>query len=309
MSELILYCKDVPVYSITEQKVYNSALLPGIMQFCADDKMFNMWKRARYSCNSNAYSRGYQGVQFGQGKRSRVDLVTHSFSLSDCYWIKSNDETVTFDELTPYKNAFWFDKDKPYNGEAVPTLYTNGFLSKKWLSKDVLMKLSNDAEYECIRILNCFLPCRFPCERLEGYDATTKQLRVRNFTDLGVFFESADMTGMLDPDNFTLQDEIKMVGIATAVVDAVFGNGDRHAGNFGMLRSTDTGAYLRPAPLFDFDHALDVKSVGNDILMQDGITAGAINPDLTKYLCMGIDKFTTFPIFKARADYLLAHCN
>ena len=41
------------------------------------------------------------------------------------------------------------------------------------------------------------------------------------------------------------------------IIDAVIGNGDRHAGNFGWLRNTDTGEYVSMAPLYDFDHALD----------------------------------------------------
>lgn len=35
------------------------------------------------------------------------------------------------------------------------------------------------------------------------------------------------------------------------IIDAVIGNGDRHAGNFGWLRNTDTGEYVSMAPLYD----------------------------------------------------------
>ena len=40
------------------------------------------------------------------------------------------------------------------------------------------------------------------------------------------------------------------------VIDAIVGNGDRHAGNFAWLRDTDTGQYVCMSPLYDFDHEL-----------------------------------------------------
>ncbi len=54
------------------------------------------------------------------------------------------------------------------------------------------------------------------------------------------------------------------------IIDAITGNGDRHAGNFGWLRDTNTGAYISMAPLYDFDHALDSKSQ-SDRLITDTI--------------------------------------
>ena len=40
------------------------------------------------------------------------------------------------------------------------------------------------------------------------------------------------------------------------LIDAVVGNTDRHLLNMAWLRSSTTGEYLRPTPLFDFDCAL-----------------------------------------------------
>lgn len=54
------------------------------------------------------------------------------------------------------------------------------------------------------------------------------------------------------------------------IIDAIIGNGDRHAGNFGWLRNADTGEYVSMAPLYDFDHALD-STLESDRLLMDAV--------------------------------------
>ena len=54
------------------------------------------------------------------------------------------------------------------------------------------------------------------------------------------------------------------------IIDAIIGNGDRHAGNFGWMRDADTGAYMGMAPLYDFDHALD-STLESDRLLTDAV--------------------------------------
>ena len=64
--------------------------------------------------------------------------------------------------------------------------------------------------------------------------------------------EQADQSGRLDPDDFDEQTIIDLFGKGGAqmlIIDAIIGNGDRHAGNFGWMRDADTGAYVGMAPL------------------------------------------------------------
>ena len=65
------------------------------------------------------------------------------------------------------------------------------------------------------------------------------------------------------------------------VIDAIIGNGDRHAGNFGYLRDSDSGAYLGMAPLYDFDHALDATGT-NDRLLKSLLEIDEIYRDEVK---------------------------
>lgn len=90
------------------------------------------------------------------------------------------------------------------------------------------------------------------------------------------------------------------------IIDAIIGNGDRHAGNFGWLRSSDTGEYISPAPLYDFDHALDSMSV-IDRLIRDAVEVirkyGFIHEAIR--ICKIVSSINTVQIFKLRASEAL----
>ena len=97
---------------------------------------------------------------------------------------------------------------------------------------------------------------------------------VKNFTNSDIMFEQAIVSGnVFRSDNWDDDDivnEFGLDGFKMLLVDAVFANGDRHAGNFGYLRDANTGDYLGMAPLFDWDHALDATGT-NDILTRDAV--------------------------------------
>lgn len=90
------------------------------------------------------------------------------------------------------------------------------------------------------------------------------------------------------------------------IIDAIIGNGDRHAGNFGWLRDTDTGAYVCMAPLYDFDHALYSKST-SDLLIQDAVQSCNTKEFIGEVLriCKIVINSNTIDIFKTRANTML----
>ena len=49
------------------------------------------------------------------------------------------------------------------------------------------------------------------------------------------------------------------------IYDALICNKDRHLGNFGYLTDNNTGAYLRPAPIFDNGFSLLYGAAKNDM--------------------------------------------
>lgn len=266
----ILMCKDKKVYNIETGEVYNENLLPGCMLKNPCNETFNYWIRLRYSSNSNMISRNLKGSMFGQGKRSRINKQTRALSLSDCYWIKDDYENTKFLDVTPYSNVFWKGKDE-YNGESVPTLYVGGYLTKEWATKELLYKHTKKAELE-LECINLCILCGISVEY--GFLKDKNIIAVCNITDEDVMLEQADQSGKIDPEDFNEYDIIKLFsidGLRMLVVDAVIGNCDRHSGNFGFLRDSNSGEYLRMAPLYDFDHALDSNKL-NDYIITDLVT-------------------------------------
>jgi len=89
------------------------------------------------------------------------------------------------------------------------------------------------------------------------------------------------------------------------VVDSIPGNGDRHAGNFGWLRDTETEKYLDMAPLYDFDHALDSESAV-DRMITDAAEAASGYKDEAVRICRTVANADNVrEIFRVRADSML----
>lgn len=61
----------------------------------------------------------------------RINRETRALSFSDCYWTKAEDDSICFEEISPYYKPFW-DGNEEFTGQAAPTLYVGGALSKEW---------------------------------------------------------------------------------------------------------------------------------------------------------------------------------
>lgn len=116
---------------------------------------------------------------------------------------------------------------------------------------------------------------------------------------------------LIDPDDFDSQDIIKHFGLEgyqMILLDAIIGNGDRHEGNFGWLRDTDTSDYVCMAPLYDFDHALDATG-DKDILIREAVTLAKSNKvfyNAALKLAGSTLKLNTHKVFIARASSILS---
>ena len=87
------------------------------------------------------------------------------------------------------------------------------------------------------------------------------------------------------------------------IIDPIIGNGDRHAGDFGWIRNTDTGEYVCMAPLYDFDHALD-STVESDRLLTDAVKFCMPYEDEMVRIA-GIAQGSENEVFKKRAQSIL----
>jgi len=315
-SDHILMCKDKKVYDLDSEQVYNYELLPGKMKGNPCRDTFRQWLKARYSSGTNSMARKLKGVSFGQGNQVLIDITTYALSLNDCYWLREVGSNKYFDEVTPYLNEFVQEDLKVYSS-SIPTLYTPGYLNKRWISWDKLIKFNDTdllkIELECLKMCKGF--------GLIDYDSYLTDLDnklgliVENFTNEYRMLETAEMSGRFDEDFDSLEIINKMgeQGIYMIIFDAIVGNGDRHWGNFGYMRDTTTGEYLCTAPLYDFDHALDAKGTEDRLTKEAVDIINNINIESVKTkcreLCLYVVEHTTNEIFTRRANYVLDNSN
>lgn len=300
---VILMCRDVPMYNISTDKVLNTQLLPGYMRVMSNNpNKFKHWIKLRYSSNTNNIAQSIREKVFNKKNRATIDIETHALSLSDSYWIKQDTDRLKFEQISPYYNDFWKGTGY-YFGQSIPTLYTPGYLNKYWVDSKTLCKIGQETliEVECAKL--CKL-CNIPVNNITQRDQNS--VLIENITSPKYMLEQADQSGLIDPDDFDNDDIIKQFGLSglqMILIDAIIGNGDRHAGNFGWLRDTDTGAYICMAPLYDFDHALDSKS-STDLLIQDTIYSCNTKEFIGEALriCEIILKSDTIQLFKIRAN-------
>lgn len=114
-----LYLKNIPVYDIDSNILLDKQRAPGILQKHPSKETFSNWLLTRYSSNTNV-------LAHTPLSREILNPKTHIFNLSDCYWIADNN-TISFEAMSPY-----LSNSKDYT---IPTLYTNGYLTKRWLSQ------------------------------------------------------------------------------------------------------------------------------------------------------------------------------
>lgn len=293
-------CKDKKIYNTENEQIYDSHLLPGLMLNNPCKETFKNWLKLRYSSNTNSIARQLKGVTFGQGNRIEINKNTYALSLSDCYWLKDEDDSTLFSQVSPYYNDFWKGIND-YAGGSIPTLYVGGFLTKEWVNKDYLHKYGKETliEAECSFLCNL---CKIPVAQVT---LIKNGISIKNITNTNLMLEQGDQSGRLDPDDFSDKDIIDLFGlrgIQMLIIDAIVGNGDRHAGNFGWIRNTDTGQYISMAPLYDFDHALDTTKT-NDRLT-DSIKHIDNKKEISR-ICNIVIENTTNNIFKNRAKTIL----
>lgn len=296
----ILMCKNQPVYNVDKGIILNFNFLPGVMQRFSSVFMYKTWLELRYSSNTNGFARKLKEENFGSSNRRIINKVTHALSLSDCYWLKEEDENVLFEEITPYCNDFWKGVGC-YNNQSIPTLYLNGYLGKEWVSSEYFYKYGSnvDIEVECYKLC---LACEIPC--VEIIFVKSGCVAYKNITNMNVMLESADMNGLDEKDILKI---FGLRGLQMLVIDGIIGNGDRHKGNFGWLRNANTGEYITMALLYDFDHALN-STKDSDFLIAELIMS-IRNNDLYKYEALRIANIVvnidTNEIFKRRAKTII----
>jgi len=269
-------CKNKIVLDMNTFEVFDHKLLPGMLTYHITNDSLLDWFYKRYSERSNTAARRIKGALFGQGKRQLYDKASHALSLSDCYWVRDRESNITFEQISPYYNDFW-KGEGVYSNESIPTLYVNGFLTKYWADSATLVKHIDEREIVCSDVGRA-IGINIVSAKAHSFNehGEVNAVAISNFTNADVMFESAETSGKINPHNFEADDILRVYGqdgFDMIFMDALTGNGDRHAGNFGFLRNANTGEYLGKSPIFDFDHAYD-SPLTNDFLIEEAIECG-----------------------------------
>ena len=301
--EHVLMLKDAPVFNAANGEVYNEQLLPGCLRKDPRTEIFAKWMSARYSTFSNAEARMLFTPSFGHSKRQVIDSKTRALSLSDCYWVKNKEDSVTFKEISPYYNAYWTGTGR-YEGGPIPTLYVNGVLSKKWDSAEWLTKFGGniEMEYECSLLFSKFISSVTIIKK-------ENNLKIRNFTDTDIMFEPANLSGIFGIDDviadlWLIEKIFGRDGAMMLLLDSIIGNVDRHTGNFGYLRDTNTGAYIGMAPMFDWDRAGGDDECVLISRLAEFIKGHTEHLDMISEVLRKINSATDNGYFRKRADKL-----
>ena len=247
---VLLMCKDVEVYDISRNVVLSENLMPGCI--LRGTMQYSEWMKTRYSAGSNVSARRLMLKAFGSDNHESAIEATRTLSLSDCYWLKKQNEKVSFNEVTPYLHTEW-DGTGVFKGGSISTLFVNGAADKQWLDSKTLLKVKSYKEYEPYLL----------CTALELKNVTEAKITddgilLTNFTSTNQFLESMEQSGFsreLDNPREKAVDIFKEQAVALFVVDYLVEHDDRHWGNYGFLRDSNTGEYLSMAPYYDFDWA------------------------------------------------------
>lgn len=208
--------------------------------------------------------------------------LTHCLSLSDTMWVKSDNESVSWNDVSLYRNEFndalsksSFDGSEFHSQQlpmTSPELTTDGAFDKCWVRDEYgayLIKAGSTGASNAGREPYSEVLASQVYERLCSYNVIYKLKsynsrvvsRCMAFTDEKYGYKPASdftLMGMSLPDLLNEFDKFDSADLFREMIiaDAVTINQDRHFGNFGFLVDDDTFERITMAPVFDFNLAM-----------------------------------------------------
>lgn len=214
-----------------------------------------------------------------------LDLISVSkgLSLNDCYWLKQEDSSDSFDGVNLYDNRFsrvlgqiaftGYGSSNVSGLTSSPEFTTNGMLPKCWrridgkilLYKGGTMGAFNTGNepysefyaYQIGKILgiNVIL---YNLSKWKDILCSTCELFTSkdvSFVPVGRIVRSGGMQAVKEYYK-ELGPEFENALNDMFIFDALIFNTDRHYGNFGFLIDSHTNSIIAPAPLFDHGNSL-----------------------------------------------------
>lgn len=205
--------------------------------------------------------------------------ITHALSLNDTFWVKEPESSLSWDEVSLYRNEFdELVSNAAFDGvissttlsSTSPEFGTDGAYAKCWQRENdtVYLYKSGSDTYE-IEPLSEFLASQVAdilCQNSVGYDLTFYHGRLASkcklFTNeqFGLVKMSAlPVSNRRNPAallKFAEQHGSEDLMRRMFVLDALILNIDRHLGNVGFLFDNDTMRITGMAPIYDNNRSL-----------------------------------------------------
>lgn len=211
-------------------------------------------------------------------------LYAHAATITDNFWIKSNEESLTFEDVIFKKNYFseiaLLGSAKSFNRNltqaellsTTPELTNIGSFEKCWKWEDgswVMYKQGNVLErFSEIFIAKLSAHFGFPCAE---YGSVNEFIKTKDFTEGKYNYEPiASLVGdnedyIYNYDKlYNLQETLAEQYLNILFMDTLCFNMDRHTYNYGLLRDKQTGKILSMAPNFDNNIALISRGYSSD---------------------------------------------
>ncbi len=245
----------------------------------------NSWISSRKASSHNKHLKEIMQALGCEDNEGFIRL-THAVGINDTFWIKSEDEHITWKSVSLYDNQFSevisrlaFEGIGLYGeifSSASPELTCDGSFRKCFrkenqkgqYSSDIYLykrggDLGHGLEPYCEMLTSEIAQILAPNLASVKYDICLLNDKLASrcniFTDEGVGYASfAKVSPLKEP---TFDDIFRFfVSIGSEqsfrellLIDAICFNQDRHTGNYGVLFNTETMQIIRMSPVFDFN--------------------------------------------------------
>lgn len=206
--------------------------------------------------------------------------ITHGLSLTDTFWVKKKDSSLTWEKVSLFRNPFneviartAFDGGLYGDNLSTPSpeYSTNGTYAKCWIREDNKIKMlkqgssgARNAGLEPYSELYASQVARaFRCDHVE-YEIRCVNGRVCSVCECFTNEQYGYVPFNSISDAYTLKGISKIFAqyglierfADMQILDALVFNEDRHKGNFGFIFDTTTYELVGMAPLFDHNVSL-----------------------------------------------------
>lgn len=313
MMPTYLMHKDEPVLEVDNYAcvIHNYSMLPYALRYEGvdyDDVMHN-WPTTRVTPIGRTNAKKiFAACRIPAHDSSRLSEMCHYASLTDCYWMKFEGETITWDDVNLFRAVFnetliqtalggSEGRIKPGQRLHSPELTVQGTAAKAWINGDdgiYLCKVGkievpagrilDDLMYPHVTYEYCSddeLSEIITPERAEKINAqnekvvkckcmTSENISIVTWEDYAIYCEHNGLNPYKE-----VEDRFPLEMARMRYADYLLGNDDRHWTNYGFFMDNDTGEITGMHPLMDHDHAfcndtIISQTFEEDITLEEG---------------------------------------